>query len=42
MRVGGNPYLVTTHLFHTTRLLDSPEYSRVWNKRTGGKFSLKE
>ena len=26
MRVGRNPYLVTTRLFHTTRLLDSVEY----------------
>ena len=28
MLVGRNPYLVTTSLFHTTRLLESPEYVR--------------
>ena len=31
MRVGRNPYLVTTRLFHTTRLLESVEYLKmIW------------
>ena len=30
MRVGRNPYLVTTRLFHTTRLLESVEYILLW------------
>ena len=40
MRVGRNPYLVTTRLFHTTRLLESLEYIynfylfSFWAKKT--------
>ena len=34
MRVGGNPYLVTTCLFHTTRLLDSLEYIGLISDQT--------
>ena len=35
MRVGRNPYLVTTRLFHTTRLLESVELTKngVWGAK---------
>ena len=41
MRVGRNPYLVNTRLFHTTRLLESVEYPTYKHFCTEINFKVK-